>query len=257
MSTDQADVFEPQQEDQTQETQQQPSQQEPTQEQQSPLGDLVGEGKKYKTVEDLVAGFYHAQNHIATIEQENEEFRNKMEQQESEYRGSQAVLDALEQRNTPSQKEPTSSNSSDEEAVRNLVEQVVEQKSTEQKKADNIKKANQRATEMYGDKAKSKVEEAAASLNVSVDFLRQTASTSPAAFEKLVAENTQQGQNTMTGASPQPSNVNTQAMPKHDGEKNFAYYNKLRKENPSAFKSVAVQKEMMQQRSRLGKDFFN
>lgn len=247
MSSDQDDVFNSQQTDQVVE--------QPTNSQQSPLDDLVGEGKKYKTVEDLVAGFYHAQNHIATLEQEHEEYRGKMSEYEEQLKGNQAVLDALEQRNTPSEV-PATTGTPDEEAVRKLVEQVVEQRTSASKEAENIEKANRRAMELYGDKAKEKVAEAARNLGVSVDFLRNTAKASPAAFEKLVSDNTQTNSSTARGASPSPSSVNTSSMPSGSETKNFAYYNKLRKGNPKMFKSVEVQKEMMQMRSKMGSEFF-
>lgn len=251
MSTDQADVFETQPADQTQEPQQ-PAQ--PTETQ--PLEELVGEGKKYKTVEDLVAGFYHSQNHIATLENENQTYRSKVNELEEQTTGNQAVLDALSQQKTPNQSEQTSSNP-DEEAVRKLVEQVVEQKSTAQQAAANLKKANEAAYKLYGEDAKTKISEAAASMGVSVDFLRSTAQQSPAAFERLLATNAGQGNQSVTGAGLQPSDVNTGALPKHNGEKNYAYFNNLRKENPRVFKSAAVQKEMMQQRGKLGQKFYD
>ena len=39
---------------------------------------LIGEGKKYRTVEDALAALPHAQTHIATLEQENSEFKEKL-----------------------------------------------------------------------------------------------------------------------------------------------------------------------------------
>lgn len=248
MSSDQENVFNAQPDDQSNEQQQAPSQ--------SQIDSLVGEGKKYKTVEDLVAGFYHAQNHIATLEQEHEEYRGKMSEYEEKLKGSQSVLDALEQRNAPSQDKPTRL-TSDEEAIRSLVEQVVEQKSSAKVQEENLQKANAKAFEMYGESAKEKVAEAASNLGVSIEFLRNTAKTSPAAFAKLVGENVQSGTSTAKGASPQPSNVNPNSLPKHNGEKDGNYYKQLRRENPRLFKTVAVQQEMMQQRGKLGSKFWN
>ena len=44
---------------------------------------LVGEGKKYATVEDLAKGMVHGQNHITTLEQEATSFRDAQTKQTS------------------------------------------------------------------------------------------------------------------------------------------------------------------------------
>lgn len=230
----------------------------PLQEQSSPLEEFVGEGKKYKTVDELVTAFAHSQNHIATLEHENSEARSAIEQYEEKLKQSNSVLNAQNKQDTPTQPEATNS-ALDEEALRKTVEQVVEQRSTAQIQSDRVKQANDWAYETFGDDAVKKIQEAASSLGVGVDFLKNTASTSVSAFQKLVSENTRGNESvdSVRGSSPSPSNVNTQTVQQGSNEKNFAYYSKMRRENPKQYKQLATQQEMMSQRSKLGKAFYN
>jgi hypothetical protein len=88
---------------------------------------------------------------------------------------------------------------------------------------------------------------------LSLAKLEEIASEAPTAFMALVGGPTPKETNSL----PQ-GRVNTNALAATQSslnERNWNYYNKLRKENPKLYRSEQVQSQMMQDRIRLGDKF--
>lgn len=220
------------------------------------IADLVGEGKKYATEQDALASIPSAQTHIANIEQENAELRSQMEELKTSSTSMDTVLEAISQRNQPAET-PQTSGPVDEGTLLNMVEQVVDNRSKASIEQANINEADKIAQRAFGDEAKAKVAEAAASMGVSLDFLLETAKRSPNAFAKMVGANspTQEAVKAPTGATT-TSSVNSDSFNSGNDVRDFTYYNKMRKEDPTRYKSLTTQQEMMRSRSELGNRFF-
>lgn len=208
----------------------------------NPLADYVGEGRKYSNVADLVKGYENGQVHIARIEQENREYREKL----------QADIDAQRARlaNTPPSQEPNqmAPNADQRTSEQDLVERIREvnrQDRVAEKQANNLEVATNKLIDTFGDAeaAKERVKTRAAELGVSVKFLMDSASQSPAAFFATME----------LEKAPRPtaaprSDVNTAALntqvPGNAKPGTYAYYEELRKTNPKLYNSPKVQLQM-------------
>lgn len=207
----------------------------------NPLADYVGDGRKYSSIEDFKKGYENGQVHIARIEQENREYREKL----------QADIDAQRARlNTPPSQEVNQRPHQEDQRAneQDLVERIREvnrQDRAQEKQAANLATATDRLIETFGDAdaAKARVQARANELGVSVKFLMDSAAQSPAAFyATMELEKAPRPQ-----AAPR-SDVNTAALtaltPGTAKPGTYAYFEELRKTNPKLYNSPKVQLQM-------------
>jgi len=239
---------------------------------------LVGEGRRYRSPEELARGKLEADKFIEQLTGETKELRAELDRR-------LAVEEALKRRqeggsrgNAGSQEaddygyiddasgSDRGSNENDQEPE-NLDEKIntaLERRLAAEREQKNKDTVKEMLTAEYGnlDHAAKAIRERASELNVSTQFLRDTATSSPEAFKRLmgVGEDTNEGG---SAANKQPtSRVNSEALASGKGslggarEGTKAYYDQLRQENPRAYFSPKVQMQMFEDRKRLGDDFF-
>ena len=181
------------------------------------LTELVGEGKKYKTMEDALKSIPHAQTHIATLEQELADLKKRQESTQSIEGMLKQMLQAQQGTGQNSNQNPEPPKV-DPSAIVNEVLQQLKQSTEQEQMQANLQKANQAMQEQFGDTASTVLKQRAEALGVSVDFLKSTASRSPQAFLELVGvkpKTTQSRQgdvNTLTLNQGQPAPVHKPVM---------------------------------------------
>lgn len=127
------------------------------------LSELVGEGKKYKTEEDLAKAYSNADNFIETLKSEKRELEAKMEK-------SKTIEDVLKAINTPeSTPEPGISpeptpiepaavpEPASEEDISDKIERVLAHKEKIKTELDNVDSAWADLDKAYGGRAKAKI----------------------------------------------------------------------------------------------------
>lgn len=201
----------------------------------SPLTTLVGEGKKFKTVEDLAKGKLEADNFIEQLKKEKAELHAALQSKATEAKVQETIQETT-QTNTKA--------SVGEDNLRTLVAQTVQNLFAEQEVQSNIVTVNKKLQEVYGDNAAKKVADRAAELNVGVDFLKSVAAKSPSAFYKLL--DTTQAQAPSGGVAQ--STVTTPISLDTKQGKNWEDYQNMRKTDPVTYYSSAVQNEIYQAR---------
>jgi hypothetical protein len=167
------------------------------------LKELVGEGKKYKTVDDAIASLPHAQNHISTLESELAELRSKV----SGMKTAEELIAEMKRQETPKVDDNQPKGVSPEE-ISQLVERVLNQKSTEQTQLSNARKVVDTFKEAYGDKAVEMYNKIAQENGIPVHQLDMMAKTSPQVILKLA--NIQKPQAGQSGKIISDQSVNTQ-----------------------------------------------
>lgn len=198
---------------------------------------LVGEGKKYKDVNELAKAYAHAATAIEDRERQLTGLREDLSTRLS-------VEDQLKQfqkgTNNPNEppaniQTPNAPNGDQDLAKR--IREVMDAANRE-----NSSKANQeivlsRLTELFGtpDKVGQVVRAKAAELGVSVAFLESIAVQSPKAFFAQLGIDTSQAQRPNAPAS---GGVNTMALGVHAGapkEGTYEFFEEMRKANPTKF----------------------
>jgi hypothetical protein len=217
---------------------------------------LVGDGKKFKTPEDLARGKAEADAMIARLIAEKRE----LEAEVNSRKRVEELVDQLGSRLTPPS--PTSVDTSPREPdadkqpvdVKKLLDEALTEREKEQRRAQNTDFVKRELTEKLGPGYASIVKQQADSLGVGTEFLSNLAAEQPKAFLKLLG---------LDGAprapdapfTPPPSQVQTGFKPTGD-QKTFSHYEKLRKENPRDYWSAKTQSQMHQDAMRLGADFY-
>jgi len=149
---------------------------------------LVGEGKKFKTIDDLAKGKAESDRVILAREQELSQLRGELAQRES--------IEQMLQRNQTPQSAPktatpeleyqpthVSSGTSDEDLARRIKE-VTKELNQADRVQNNLESVASKLTEVFGseDGANRAVNAKAIELGVSVEFLQSVAAQSPKAF---------------------------------------------------------------------------
>lgn len=224
------------------------------QNQANPLEALVGEGKKYATVEDLAKSRLAADDHIARIEAENAEYRAGLQRDILQQREQQL------QATTPPAHVPDQGQNQRNVPQEDLAERIreVTRQDREQEKARaNIETVTNRLTEVFGsaDAANAAMVAKAKELEVPLKWLMDQATLSPTAFYKTV------DLDAAPRNAPAPhGTVNTGALQSQSAGTakagTYKFYEEIRKTNPKLYNSPKVQLEMHKQ-AMENPNFFN
>jgi hypothetical protein len=221
------------------------------------VAQLVGEGKKFKDVESLAKGKLEADRHIGEITKTLDELRAELAKQdyaksllEQMSKGSDAGAEQPSSNTTsPSNTENTTQSASD---IESLVEKVITAKEKNRTVSQNLSVVSEEMEKKFGDKAGQILKSKSTELGMSLDRLKEIAAESPTAFFQLIGVSAQRPQvATVTQSSVRSENFNPNSQ-----DRDFDYYQKLRKENRSLYYSPKIQNMMLQDRDRLGSKFY-
>jgi hypothetical protein len=220
------------------------------------VSQLVGEGKKFKDFESLAKGKLEADKHIGEITRTLDELRAELakqdyaktllEQMNKTPETRQEVPDPI---TSPSKDENTTHSASEIEA---LVEEVITKKERSRTVSQNLDVVNKEMESKYGEKAGQILKTKSQELGMSLDRLKELAAESPTAFFQLIGVSTPKTTTTMA----QQSSVRSENFNPGSQDRDFEYYQKLRKDNRSLYYSPKVQNMMLQDRERLGNSFY-
>lgn len=143
--------------------------------------DYVGDGKKYKSVEDALKSVPHAQKHIQTLEDELRATKEELQRR----RTAEELLNEMKQGYSQVSQPNTTGVDIDPDALSGIVERVIEKKANERQAIDNATKVTSKFTEVYGAKAEEMYNKIAQDAGLSVPQLNQLALSSPNAVLKL------------------------------------------------------------------------
>jgi hypothetical protein len=156
-----------------------------------PLANLVGEGKKFKTVEDLAKGKVEADSFIVKLQEELSGLRAQINPQfdaEAQLAELRKEIETL--RNNPPAKSPAGVTppTLTEDRIAALVNETITRAEANRSIQQNINAANDAMVAHFGtlEAAGAAVQAKAVELNMSVKDLKDVAAKSPTAFQKIV-----------------------------------------------------------------------
>ena len=228
----------------------------------SVLGDLVGEGRKFNDVEALAKGKVEADRFIEQMKQENATLKADLEKQAYKI-GVTTKMEEMASATPTELSDPYNNNNggtsntantqpvSSEANIESLVEQTLKKRELANAAKSNIAVVESELEKAYGTEAASAVQQKAAELGLPISELQGMAAKSPSAFMQLMGR-----------AAPQPSpmvqgSIRTEGSTMQaSSEKDFGYYQKLRRENSSLYYKPTTQRAMMADADRLGDKFY-
>jgi len=213
-----------------------------TQTQSEMVAALVGEGKKYKTVDDLAKAYVNADDFIEQLKAENRELKEKVVATKT----IDDVLERLKQQQSQSVDQPTNGSIAPSDLAR-LVEQTVTGMETKKQRESNLLKADAKMKEVFGEKAAEKFAEVAATPDLKRVYM-ELASVDPDKFVSLFA-----GTNVLknTASADASGGVNTTvnySSTNQGGRVNTPgtkeYFDNVRRTNPSVYYGQEFQLKM-------------
>lgn len=215
--------------------------------------DFIGEGKQYANADVALKSIPHKDQHIATIEAENAELREKL----AKAGAIEDVLSAI--KSGGNEMNPNNESDSDPNAgLKEAIQEVLQQEKAQAVAESNRAEVNSALTDMFGDGAADAVKARADELGMTVEQINIMAASSPKACLALFSKPTTNADQDKDRAHSHQTNVNTQAQEENpavdSGTK--AYYDNLRRTNPQAYMSSAVQNQMMKDAQANPEKFF-
>lgn len=226
---------------------------------------LVGEGKKFKTPDDLARGKIEADRVITARERELAELREELakrttlEELYEKIQNKSITPPVNNNSNVSTEQKPAAVTLSDEDLARRI-EELADKRTREQKIQENVELVSERLIQEFGseEKANEVVKQKAKELGVSVAFLQDVAANSPKAlFAQL-------GLNDGPKATPpvNRSDVKTEILSHNQSAKpgTYGYWQEARKSmKPDEYFSPRVQNQIMKEAfaaAERGEDYF-
>lgn len=222
--------------------------------------DQVVEAKgneKFKDPEVLAKSVLAADDHIKNLERQLKEMRedlsNRMTAEEA-LKALDAKAEELASRSFHREETPqeTTTTGVNPEQVEAIVTEALQKRTQEETQRANLELVNRQLAEVYGVEAVNGVKNRALELGMAPDRFVDLAKENPNAFMALMGQPMPKSTNNVTS-----SEVNTadKSFNNTNQERNFAFYEKIRKENPKQYYDPKFQKQMHRDINRLGDSF--
>lgn len=147
------------------------------------LAELVGDGKKYKSVDDALKSVPHAQKHIQTLEEENARIKAELETR----RSTEELLADIRSGITVGEKPQSTTPQITSDTVEQTVAKLLAQREAQSKAQNNVAKVITTFEQTFGDKVKAQemYTKVASESGLSIQELNRLSATSPDAVLKL------------------------------------------------------------------------
>jgi hypothetical protein len=224
------------------------------------IEELVGEGKKYKTVEDLAKSRIHADIHIQRLESENADItKNFIKQREENVARAELkeLIDQLKTRQLTSNEQPqvnegTKAPAIDMNQFESLITTKIQQSKELDKQQENYNLVKNKLQERYGNNYSSVVEDKMKSLGINEEFLNNMARNHPQVLLKTleVDEPKQESFQAPAQSGRRPDSFKPTVQ-----KRNWTYYENIRKSQPSLYWDSNTQKQLHDDYALQGAEF--
>ena len=229
------------------------------------LNDLVGEGKKFKTPDDLAKAKLESDRFIEKLQNEQRELREELARRlsaEEALKRAQEAASRVETGGTPPPQTPPPQRTQEQPDIKAEIAKALNQREQERTVQSNIEQVTHKMTSTYGsvDKAAEVVQNRAQELGMDVAKLRELASENPKAFFKLIGVDDRQQEapkttswgNTKSAVAMKNGAGATTVTPG-----TYKWYQELRKSDPAAYYSPRVQLQMDKDAREKGEKFYS
>jgi hypothetical protein len=228
------------------------------------LEELVGEGKKFKTVEDLARGKYESDTFIPTLTAKMDELRADY-QREREQNIARAKLEELiDKLQNPNFQQNNSSNEENrivnenkapafsEEDIDKIVQNKIMQSKVADREQSNYDKVLSQLKERFGNNYSSVLNVQVKALGLDNDDVERLARKSPQAFFNTLGLN-ESKKETLPGLPR--SSMRSDNFSPNSQERTWSWYQDLKKKDPELYYTPKMTNQMHEDYARLGDKF--
>lgn len=210
------------------------------------VNQLVGEGKKFKTIQDLAKAKLESDSFIERITQENKELREGTVSKADIDAKFDAFLTKLnEQKKAPDSREQTVP-ALDADKIADIVRNTITRTEQESTAAKNVQAANEKVIAKYGDKAGEFIEKKAAELGMTKQDLKTISAKSPNAFFTIVGLDLKAAAPAGSGFNQGSVNTESKFNNSNISADTWEYYSNLRRQAPDKYWEPAIQNEIFE-----------
>ena len=222
--------------------------------------ELVGEGKKFKSPEDLAKGKARSDLYIKHLEDRLDEMREdylKVRDENVSRARLEELIDQLQTRqSTTSSTEPKAKEVTKPTIDPEEFDNYFSAKMTQIKKQENFNSVMGKLKEQYGDNYESVLKNRMEELDLDVPFVDELARNKPKAFFKTLGLD-------QPDVAPRKDPFQTPLRTQHRSDsfapqvekRTWSYYQKMRKENPKLYTDPKTQVQMHNDALELGDEF--
>ena len=229
----------------------------------NPLDELVGEDKKFKTLEDLAKGKQQADAFIEKLKEENKQIMEELEKLQRNEGETAKVSDLIQAVKGAAQQDSESNNQMTDEDLSERVKEILKGETAKVTAERNRAKGNELVLQKVGgdvEAARVFIAERAKELGVTPARLAELSEVSPAAFAKLVDSEpsiSSRGKVPLQDKNPQAFK-HSNSIESIEGRHTKAYYDRMRKEMGTVkyLQNRKLQKQYLDDALYLG-DRFN
>lgn len=222
---------------------------------------VEAKGENWKDPEVLAKGKLESDRYISELEAQLNQLREDLKKEDYAEKILQEIRNKATESNTVNQSLPnndtvgtaqddTPQSSLSEEDLKSLVEKTLTEREMQSTVTQNLKVVDEELVKQYGTEAQKTIAKKSEELGISMDRMKEIASESPTAFFALIGEG-KKNFNPMVNSSVRTEGVNLQPSTERD----WNYYQKLRRENRDLYYTPKVQQQLMQDKLRLGEKF--
>jgi len=219
-------------------------------------------GENWRDPETLAKGKLEADGYIKNLEDQLVQMREDMKKQDYQADLLAQLQNKATETTTVNNGESNNNNGSidtqnttgvvDEDTLKSLVEKTLTQREKNSTVQQNLSQVDKELESSFGTEAAATVQKKAEELGMSMDRLRDIASESPSAFFTLIGP-PEKTFSPMVLGSVRTEGVNMQAS----ADRNWSYYQNLRRENPNQYYSPKIQQQLIQDKMKMGDKFGN
>lgn len=227
------------------------------------LSELVGEGKKFKDAADLAKGKAMADAFIEQLKTEQAELRKDYLALREEAQARPAVQELLDQlkdlkmqqtsNELPLVNDATTPASMKPEEIESLVSKKLQEIELTRKQEENLRSVEAKLKERFGENYTTVLKNQSSTLGLSEDFVTDLAKNHPTVFMKTFGLD----QAPITSNYQAPPRSTQNFAPSGAPKRDWAYYEKLRKEKPGDYWNPKTQLQMLDDKASLGDAFGN
>lgn len=231
----------------------------------NPLEHLVGEGKKFKTVEDLAKGKLYSDLFVTKLENDAKAYKERADQIEAELatlksRATETVNMVNNETTAATPQSSTTNVTDDKLDIDSLVDKRLASIRETEKRQANMDMVRETLERNLGDKYVEHMNKLGDEYGK--DYLLKMAQENPRAFLKLAGADGSTSANSNRSTpdifNPPANSVNTTArLNASEPVKGHKYYHELRRTDPKKFNSPEVYKERLAAITRLGDAYFS
>lgn len=226
------------------------------------LEDLVGEGKKFKSPEELARGKAEADMYIEHMKSRMDELRQDYTKLRDEYNTGPKLKETLDQymqelKQSQGATSPLGQNEDksvpfDETKLADIVKQHILANKQVEAEDNNAKQVESKLQEAYGPNYKQIVKQQIDSLGLSTDFFNDLARKHPSVLYRTLGL---EGQRQSETFQTPPTSTQRNDPFGTSNKRTWSYYQKMRQTDPVKYRDPKTQDQMFKDAIALGPDF--